>query len=163
MISTVRRIFSNLLLITSHKKQMKQNFVIYQYYNKVTFLQLSAYKTNKQTSVCLFKSQNKQEKDQSSKNTLEWADPVKIIYIKTNNNNDKNHIINIMVHHFCFCLFVFSNAFCLAPHFHMACLCAKQQKAQSSERKNCHHQQLIHRGHFVVPSSLLSGPLPCLL
>ena len=42
---------------------MKQNSVKHQYYNKVTFLQFSAYKTNQQTSVCLLKSQNKQEKD----------------------------------------------------------------------------------------------------
>ena len=77
-------------------------------------------------------------------------------YMKTNNNNNKKHIINIMVHHFCFCLLVFSNAFCSALHFHMASLCAKQQKAQHSGKKNCHHQQLLHCGRFVVLSWLLS-------
>ena len=39
-----------------------------------------------------------------------------------------------MVHLFLFFFFLFSNAFCLAPNFHMASLCAKQQKAQSVER-----------------------------
>ena len=38
----------------------KANSVKHQYYNKVTFLQFSAYKTNQQT---LLKSQNKQQKD----------------------------------------------------------------------------------------------------
>ena len=42
---------------------MKQNSVKLQYYNKVTFLQFSAYKTNQQTTICLFKSQNNQDKD----------------------------------------------------------------------------------------------------
>ena len=42
VINRVKRIFPNLHLITSHKKQMKQTSVKHQYYNKVTFLQFSA-------------------------------------------------------------------------------------------------------------------------
>ena len=38
----------------------KANSVKHQYYNKVTFLQFSAYKTNQQTSICL--SQKKMNK-----------------------------------------------------------------------------------------------------
>ena len=54
-LNTVRRVFPNLHLITSHKKQMKRNAVKHQYYNKLMYI------TNK--PVCLLKSQNKQEKD----------------------------------------------------------------------------------------------------
>ena len=47
----------------------------------------------------------------------------------------------------------------------MASLCAKQQKAQcSGGRKNCHHQQLLHCGHFAVlswPSSLSALVVVC--
>ena len=59
---------------------MKQNSVKRQYCNKVTFLQLSAYKTNQQTSICLLKSQNNKKK--ISKNTSELPDLIKQIYIK---------------------------------------------------------------------------------
>ena len=54
-------IFSNLHLITSHKNQMKLRSVKHQYYNKVIFLQLSAYKTNKPLFAYLSRKINKKK------------------------------------------------------------------------------------------------------
>ena len=50
---------------TKQNKNKKQNFVKHQDYNKVTFLQFSAYKTNQQTSVYSSQKINKKRINQA--------------------------------------------------------------------------------------------------